>query len=345
MVSGSANNGSPCASATRRASGETRPRTAAPATAWPASDSSRRASVSRASTALRICGLMSNNSPPRSGVKTGDRARSAVHQTTSRRLPAAPATSWVSFGRAPCHTSSTVTWGCGGAAVLWEPIFVRRALRQRDCGYYPTGEAVPFRRNAQSGLRSGSRDASPRGARRLGLGARALSRRSLLRAVPGAGRRGRFRGRLPERLQVVVGALARKEDVHDDAGIVEHDPRPLLVTGSPQRANAFRLNRLDDRVGDGAHLAVRVAFAHHEIIRDRALPPDIDPDDARSLLVRSRIRDEPAELKGRHYPDYPSYHARLSTPGLADVTLAFPRRGSLLSRSPFHTGARYCQPR
>src|ERR1700737_2488447 len=151
-VAGSENSGSPCASATRRASGDTRPTTAAPATACPASDSSRRASVSRASTAVSTCGLISSSSPPRRGVKAGDRARSAVHQTTSRRLPAAPPTSSVSFGRAPRQTSSTVTWGGGGAPDFWEAIFVRRALRQRDARYYPTAGTASLRRGAQNAL-------------------------------------------------------------------------------------------------------------------------------------------------------------------------------------------------
>src|ERR1700716_1596676 len=93
---------------------------------------------------------MRSSSPPRSGVKAGERARSAVHQTTSRRLPAAPATSSVSFGRAPRHTSSTVTWGSGGAADLLGAIFVRHAQRQRDERYYPIAETTPLRHRAQS---------------------------------------------------------------------------------------------------------------------------------------------------------------------------------------------------
>ena len=94
--------------------------------------------------------------------------------------------------------------------------------------------------------------------------------------------------------------------MHDDAGIVEHDPGSLLVAGGAQRHDALRLARFDDRIGDGPHLAVGVALADHEVVRDRAFLPQVDPNDAPSLLVRSGIRDEPAELKWGHRPNYPS---------------------------------------
>src|SRR5947209_13196278 len=123
---------------------------AAPATACPTSDSTRRASVSRTSTAVSTWGLIRSNSPPRSGVKAGGRARSAVHHTTSRRLPAPPATSSVSLGRAPRQTSSTVTWGWGGAAGFGEAIFVRRGLHRRDEQYYPTARRTSLGRRAQT---------------------------------------------------------------------------------------------------------------------------------------------------------------------------------------------------
>ena len=92
----------------------------------------------------------------------------------------------------------------------------------------------------------------------------------------------------------------------DDAGVIEDDPRPILVAGGAQWPHAFRLAGLDDRVGDGSHLAVCVSLADHEIIRDRALLADIQPHDAPRLLLFRRIRDEPAELKWGHFPDYPS---------------------------------------
>src|SRR3989454_5835454 len=150
-----------------------------------------------------------------------------------------------------------------------------------------------------------------------------------------------LRGRLPERLEIVVRTLPRKEHVHDHAGIVQDDPGSLFVASGAERPHAFRLAGLHDGVGDGAHLPVGVTFADHEEIGDRALLPDVEPDDPPGLLLGSRVRNEPAELKGGHRPNYRNCHARLSTPGLADVTLAFPHRGSLMSRSPFHTGARY----
>src|SRR5438309_3607853 len=161
-------------------------------------------------------------------------------------------------------------------------------------------------------------DASPGRPRRLFRGLGAFFRRRLLRAVPAAGHGGLAGRPFPERLEVVIRPFARKEDVHDDAGVVEHHPRSIVIAGGAQRPHPLRFTGLDDRVGDGTHLPVRVALADHEIIGDRALLPDIQPDDAPRLLLVRRIRDEPAELKGGHWPNYPRYHARLSTPGLAE---------------------------
>src|SRR5207302_7075221 len=142
-----------------------------------------------------------------------------------------------------------------------------------------------------------------RGAGRLEWGARPFPGGGLLRAVL----RGRATGLcwgLPERLEIVVGTLAGKKHVHDHAGIVQHDPRSLVVAGGAQRPYALRLAGRHDGVGDGAHLPVGVTFADHKVIGDRALLPDVEPDDPPGLLVGSRVRNQAAELKWAHRPIY-----------------------------------------
>src|SRR5205807_3619592 len=100
----------------------------------------------------------------------------------------------------------------------------------------------------------GRANASPARPRRLFRGLGAFFRRRLLRAVPAPGHGGLAGRPLPERLEVVIRPLARKEDVNDDAGVVEHHPRAIVIAGGAQRPHPLRLAGLDDRVGDGAHL-------------------------------------------------------------------------------------------
>src|SRR5256885_1354480 len=191
-----------------------------------------------------------------------------------------------------------------------------RRLRGRLQTGRTTSSPLPLGEGRVGALRGA--DAPPARPRRLFGGLGPFFRRRLLRAVPTAGHGGLAGRPLPKRFEVVIRPLAREEDVNDDAGVVEHHPRPIVIAGGAQRPHPLCLASFDDRVGDGTHLPVRVALADHEIIGDRALLPDIQPNDAPRLLLVRRIRDEPAELKGGHRPNYPSYHARLSTPGLAE---------------------------
>src|SRR5438309_9401023 len=74
-------------------------------------------------------------------------------------------------------------------------------------------------------------DSAARRRARLRRRALALLGGRLLRAVGRGGLPARLRRRLPEGFEIVVGALARKEHVHDHAGIVQDDPGPIVVAG------------------------------------------------------------------------------------------------------------------
>src|SRR2546428_11117639 len=115
----------------------------------------------------------------------------------------------------------------------------------------------------------------------------------------------------------MVRPLAGEKNGHAPAAVVRPPPRSLLAPGDAGGPPPFPLPRLDDRVGDGAPLPVGVAFANHEVIGDRRFLPDVEADDPPGLLLRSRIRNEPAELKGSHLSDYPSWPGAVVRPGRA----------------------------
>src|SRR5690348_6757334 len=106
------------------------------------------------------------------------------------------------------------------------PWLVRCALRQRTARYYPTGSFKTFGLTAQApisdlpplvGRGSSSCGAHPPPRRPGPLLLRRLVarlRRGFLRSVPGAGGPS-FRRLLPQRFEVVVGALAGKEHMDD----------------------------------------------------------------------------------------------------------------------------------
>lgn len=94
--------------------------------------------------------------------------------------------------------------------------------------------------------------------------------------------------------------------MHDHTRVIEDNPGAFVVSGDAQWTHAVGLGLLHDGVRDRSNLPVGVAFADDEIVSDRRLLADVDPNDLSGLLVCSRVRDEPAQLKGSHWPDYPS---------------------------------------
>src|SRR6266550_3559681 len=131
-----------------------------------------------------------------------------------------------------------VGWGgrfWGGHLRTPRPTLTRRTilshspedgLRSRS-----TNHPIPPLLAGRAGWGLSRSDSPARRRARLRRRTRALLGGRLLRAVRRGGLPARFRRRLPEGFEIVIGALAWKEHVHDHAGIVQDDPGSIVVAG------------------------------------------------------------------------------------------------------------------
>src|SRR5260370_12407488 len=109
------------------------------------------------------------------------------------------------------------------------------------------------------------------------------------------------RGR-PERLQVVVRALARQEHVREHRIEIEQDPARVGVAVDRERSFVLRFRSLDHSVGYSPHLAVGLALADDEVIGDRRLIADVDHDRIPCLLLGCGALEQTRELERSESP-------------------------------------------
>src|SRR2546423_13706838 len=130
-----------------------------------------------------------------------------------------------------------VGWGGrfrGGHLRTPRPTLTRRAILSHspDNGLRShSTKAIRPPAGGRAGWGLSRSDSAARRRARLRRRARALLGGRLLRAVGRGGLPARLGRRLPEGFEIVIGALARKEHVHDHAGIVQDDPGSIVVAG------------------------------------------------------------------------------------------------------------------
>jgi hypothetical protein len=91
-------------------------------------------------------------------------------------------------------------------------------------------------------------------------------------------------GVAPEAFEVVVGPLLLEEDVDDEVDEVQEDPARLAFSLAAQGAGSFGTAGALDLFGDGADLALAVARADDEVVRDDERLGDVEDEDVPGLL-------------------------------------------------------------
>src|SRR5918992_1234324 len=104
-------------------------------------------------------------------------------------------------------------------------------------------------------------------------------------------------GVAPEAFEVVVGPLLLEEDVDDKVDEVEEDPPRLAFSFAAQGPGVFGAAGALDLFGDGADLAVAIARADDEVVRDDQWLRDVEDEHVAGLLGGCRRGGREGEVE------------------------------------------------
>ncbi len=102
---------------------------------------------------------------------------------------------------------------------------------------------------------------------------------------------------LPQALQVVVVSHLRRENVDDDAAVVEHDPLACRVTVDAERRELVALlGELLDRADDRPRLALAQRAGDDEVIGKNGDLTEVQEQYVFALEIDDRIYDLPGQF-------------------------------------------------